>query len=255
MVFTTSVANFLKRLKSLRKDHRPYFLKRAFLKFQRFYTEHFLRPHFESLGKAPTILNPWYVEVFGSPIHIGDYVSIVATSDHRVRLSVWSDKQVSGQIRIGNCCLLCPGVRISSSSKISIGENCMLASGVYVTDSDWHDVYNRLALGKTEEVDIAANVWIGDSAIVCKGLSIGENSIIGAGAIVVHSIPANCIAAGNPAQVVRHLDPAEPFVTRTQMFSNTSNLFDEIDQLDRELLKENTLLSWLRYVLFPAKGD
>jgi acetyltransferase-like isoleucine patch superfamily enzyme len=239
----------------LRKDHRPYFLKRAHSKFQRFYAEHFLRPHFESLGKAAAIINPWYVEVFGAPIDIGDYVSIVAAADNRVRLSVWSDKQVSGQIRIGNYCLLCPGVRISSASGINIGENCMLASGVYVTDSDWHDIYNRLALGKTGSIDIADNVWIGDSAIVCKGLSIGENSIIGAGAVVVHSIPANCIAAGNPAQVVRHLDAAEPFTTRKQMFSKTSNLFAEIDQLDRQLLQENSLLRWLRYVFFPARGD
>lgn len=239
----------------MRKDHRPYFLKRALLKFQRLYTEHFLRPHFESIGKTPVIINPWYVEVFGAPIDIGDYVSIVAATDNRVRLSVWSDRKVSGQIRIGNYCLLCPGVRISSASKINIGENCMLASGVYVTDSDWHDIYNRLALGKTEPVDIADNVWIGDSAIVCKGLSIGENSIIGAGAVVVHSIPANCIAAGNPAQVVKHLDPAEAFTTRKQMFSKTSNLFAEIDQLDRQLLQGNTLLRWLRYVFFPAKGD
>ena len=131
----------------------------------------------------------------------------------------------------------------------------MLASGVYVTDSDWHDIYNRLALGKTEAVDIADNVWIGDSAIICKGLSIGENSIIGAGAVVVHSIPANCIAAGNPAQVVKHLDPAESFTTRKQLFFKSADLFAEIDQLDRQLLQENTLLRWLRYVFFPAKGD
>ncbi|MGD9410465.1 MAG: acyltransferase, partial [Desulfobacterales bacterium] len=69
------------------------------------------------------------------------------------------------------------------------------------------------------------------------------------------SIPANCIAAGNPAQVVRHLDPEESFTTRKQLFSKISNLFDEIDQLDRELLRQNTLLHWLRYVFFPSKGD
>jgi acetyltransferase-like isoleucine patch superfamily enzyme len=239
----------------MRKDHRPYLLKRALSKFQRFYTEHFLRPHFESLGKAPTVINPWHVEAFGSPIDIGDYVSIVAASDNRVRLSVWSDRQVSGQIRIGNYSLLCPGVRISSAAKVIIGQNCMLASGVYVTDSDWHDIYNRLALGKTEAVDIADNVWIGDSAIICKGLSIGENSIIGAGAVVVHSIPANCIAAGNPAQVVKHLDPDQSFTTRKQLFFKTADLFAEIDQLDRQLLQENTLLRWLRYLLFPQRGD
>ena len=239
----------------MQKDHRPYFIKRALSKFQRFYTRHFLRPHFASLGKSPTIYKPWHVEVFGSPIDIGDYVSIIAASDNRVRLSVWSDKQVSGQIHIGDYCLLGPGVRISSASDIRIGDNCMIASGAYVTDSDWHDVYNRIEFGKTDPIDIADNVWIGDSAIVCKGVDIGENSVVGAGAVVSNSIPANCIAAGNPARVVKHLDPEESFTTRKQWFSRASNLFDDVDQLDRQLLGDNTLLHWLRYVFFPSKGD
>ncbi|MDH3829064.1 MAG: acyltransferase [Desulfobacterales bacterium] len=239
----------------MQKDHRPYFLKRALSKFQRFYSQHFLRPHFASLGNSPTVVKPWYVEVFGSPIDIGDYVSIIAAADNRVRLSVWADKQNSGRIRIGDYDLLCPGVRISSASQIRIGDNCMIASGAYVTDSDWHDVYNRIAFGKTDPIDIANNVWIGDSAIVCKGVSIGKNSIIGAGAVVVNSIPSNCIAAGNPAQVVKHLDPGESFTTREQWFSKRPNLFDEVDQLDRQLLGDNTLLHWLRYVFFPSRGD
>ena len=131
----------------------------------------------------------------------------------------------------------------------------MIASGAYITDSDWHDIYNRIGFGKTESVDIASNVWIGDSAIVCKGVSIGENSIIGAGAVVVDSIPANCIAAGNPAQVVKHLDPGKSFTTRKQWFIQSADVFDEIDALDRALLGENTLLHWLRYKFFPSKKD
>lgn len=239
----------------MRKDHRPYVIKRAFLKFQRFYTRHFLQPHFAALGKAPFIVKPWFVEVFGSPITIGDFATVFATSDRWVRLAVWADQPLKGQIQIGDHCLVCPGVRISSASKISIGDDCMLASGVYITDSDWHDTYNRIAFGKTGPVDIAANVWIGDGAIVCKGVSIGENSIVGAGAVVVDSLPSNCIAGGNPAKVVKRLDSQKTFTTRRQWFSNKSNLYDEIDELDRELLRDNTLRHWLRYVLFPSRGD
>ena len=86
----------------MRKDHRPYILKKAVLRLQKFYSAHFLQPHFAALGKFATIIKPWYVEVFGSPVSIGDHVTIVATSDQRVRLSVWSDRQVSGQIQIGD---------------------------------------------------------------------------------------------------------------------------------------------------------
>ncbi|MGD9203483.1 MAG: acyltransferase [Desulfobacterales bacterium] len=239
----------------MRRDHRPYVIKRALLKFQRFYSAHFLKPHFTALGKSATIIKPWYVEVFGSPIVIGDHVTMVATSDQRVRLSVWSDQQVSGHIQIGDYSIVCPGVRVSSASQIHIGDNCMLASRVYITDSDWHDIYNRIAFGKTDPINIADNVWLGDSVIVCKGVSIGENSIIGAGSVVVNSIPSDCVAGGNPAKVVKHLDPQKSFTTRQQWFSNASNLHAEIDQLDRQLLGDNTLRHWLRYLFFPRRGD
>jgi acetyltransferase-like isoleucine patch superfamily enzyme len=49
--------------------------------------------------------------------------------------------------------------------------------------------------------------WIGDSAIVCKGVRVGENSIVGAGAVVTKDVPPNVIVAGNPARVVKKLDP------------------------------------------------
>lgn len=239
----------------MRKDHRPYVIKKALLWFQKFYSAHFLHPHFAAFGESATIIKPWYVNVFGSPISIGDHVTIVATSDQKVRLSVWSDRQVSGRIQIGDYSIICPGVRISSASKIMIGDNCMLASGVYMTDSDWHDIYNRTAFGKTDPINIADNVWIGDSVIVCKGVSIGENSIIGAGSVVVNSIPPACVAAGNPARVVKRLDPRKAFTTRQHWFAKSADLYAEIDQLDRELLRGNTLRHWLRYLFFPHRGD
>ncbi|MFC1815917.1 acyltransferase, partial [Thermodesulfobacteriota bacterium] len=131
----------------------------------------------------------------------------------------------------------------------------MLASGVYITDSDWHDIYNRVAIGKSAPVRIEKNVWIGDSAIICKGVTIGENSIIGAGAIVVNHVPADSIAAGNPARVVKQLDPKEQITTRAHWFSNPARLFKGLDQFDKDMLRGNTTLHWLRYLLFPIKGE
>jgi carbonic anhydrase/acetyltransferase-like protein (isoleucine patch superfamily) len=86
-------------------------------------------------------------------------------------------------------------------------------------------------------------------------VSIGENTIIGAGSVVVNSIPSDCIAAGNPAKVVKHLDPQRSFTTRQQWFLKSTNLYAEIDQLDREIMRGNTLWHWLRYLFFPRKGD
>ncbi|MBT8331259.1 MAG: acyltransferase, partial [Deltaproteobacteria bacterium] len=65
----------------------------------------------------------------------------------------------------------------------------------------------------------------------------------------------DCIAAGNPATVVKRLDPQKSYTTREQWFSKTTDLYAEIDQLDRDLLRDNTWRHWLRYLLFPQGGD
>lgn len=194
--------------------------------------------------------------MFGSPVTLGKHANIITTSDHKVRFTVWAKEKDKGKISIGDYCLICPGVRISSAEEIIIADNCMLASSVYVTDADWHGIYNRVhSLGDPKGVYIGENAWIGDSAIICKGVSIGENSIIGAGAIVVDSVPANSIAAGNPARVVKTLDPREQITTRAHFYSNPAKLFKDFDQFDRDMLRNNSLLGWLRHLLFPAKGD
>ncbi len=239
----------------MRKDYRPYIVKKSYLKFQKFYTNHFLRPQLERLGRGFAFMRPWHVELFVGPIRIGRYATVIATSDKKVRLSVWPEKEGRGCIHIGDYTLLCPGVRISSAAEIIIEDNCMLANGAYITDADWHGVYDRLSFGRAEPVCLKKNVWVGDSAIICKGVTIGENSIVGAGAIVVNSIPDNCIAAGNPAVVVKRLVPNESFTTRAHWYADPGELARQFVQWEQAVLRGNTLFGWLRHLLFPTRGD
>lgn len=220
----------------MRNDHRPYYLKKLYTQLQHLYVKHFIKPQLSSLGVGFTFMKPWHVKIFGGPIHIGSYATLIASPDNKVRLSVWSDRKTKGRIHIGDYCMICPGVRIGSADGIHIGDNCMLASNAYIADSDWHDIYNRIALGKTKPVHIADNAWVGDGAVICKGVSIGQNSIIGAGAIVVKDIPPNSIAAGNPAKVIKHLDPDKKMITRAQFFQNPQKLFKDFDTFDRAIL-------------------
>lgn len=239
----------------MRRDHRPYYLKQIHAKFQQFYVNHFLRPQFESLGKNFNFMQPWYVEVFGPYIHLGDHVNVMASSDAKVRFSVWTDhKDVEG-IFVGDACLICPGSRISAAKKITIGDGTMLASNAYVTDADWHGLYDRRDTGPADPVTIGDNVWIGDSSLVTKGVTIGDNSIIGARSIVLHDIPANVVAAGNPAQIIKELDPDGPFFTRKDWYADPDKLMADLETIDRKLLRGNTTAHWLRYLLFPRKGD
>lgn len=240
----------------MRRDHRPYFLKKAHLKLQQAYTKRFLAPQLDLLGPGATIIQPWHVEVFGSPVRIGGHANILCTRDKPVRLTVWPEVEGKGGIEVGDCCLICPGVRISSAEQIRIGRNTMLASQAYITDADWHGVYDRIGtIGPTREVSIGENVWIGDSAIVCKGVAIGDNAIIGAGSVVVRSIPANTVAAGNPARVVKELDPEAAYTRRSDWFSDPVRLAAAIDGIDRKNLQKNSLFHWIRTVLAPRLSD
>ena len=131
-----------------------------------------------------------------------------------------------------------------------------MAQSVSITDSDWHDIYDRsLSIGNTEAVKIGNNVWIGDSAIISKGVTIGDNAVIGAGAIVVKDIPANAIAAGNPAAVLKYLDPEKQLKSRTEWFADPTKLARDFAIIDREQMKGNTIAGWIRSLLFPRQGD
>lgn len=132
----------------------------------------------------------------------------------------------------------------------------MLAQNASISDADWHDLYDRsAAIGKTREVVIGPNVWIGDSAMICKGVTIGENAVIGAGAVVARDIPANAVAVGNPASVIRYLDPDRPIRSRSQWMSDPRKMDEYFDAVERIMREKNSLLNWIRTLIFPRKGD
>ncbi|WP_199302752.1 DapH/DapD/GlmU-related protein [Oscillatoria sp. FACHB-1406] len=55
-------------------------------------------------------------------------------------------------------------------------------------------------------IKIGNNVWLGGNVVICPGVTIGDNTTIGAGSVVVKDIPANVVAVGNPCRVIRQLD-------------------------------------------------
>ena len=240
----------------MRRDHRPYNIMRVFYHLEHWYTERFMRPQIDHLGIHPKFMKPWYIQIFGENIFVGDQVHIVATADRNVRLSVWSLGEQSGRIEIGDYCLICPGVRIDSAAGIKIGANSMIASGAYLTDADWHDIYDRTRpIGNTGKIELSENVWIGDRATICKGVSIGRNSIVGASAVVTKDVPANVIVAGNPARIVKQLDPSKTVRVREDLLAEYEQLDSDLEKLSRALLANNTLYGWLRSIFKPRSSD
>lgn len=106
------------------------------------------------------------------------------------------------KVIIGNNCGF-SGVRIGSFKLIKIGNNVRCGANTLITDANWH--LDDPRSGEPKDVIIEDNVWLGEGVKVLKGVTIGENTIIGAGSVVVKSIPANVIAAGNPCKVIKEL--------------------------------------------------
>jgi maltose O-acetyltransferase len=88
---------------------------------------------------------------------------------------------------------------------ITIGEDCQIGPNVQLL-TPTHPVDPRPRRDKLEAakpITVEDNVWLGGGVVVCPGVTIGENSVIGAGAVVTKDIPANVVAVGNPARVIR----------------------------------------------------
>ena len=79
--------------------------------------------------------------------------------------------------------------------------------------------------------------------------------MIGAGAVVASDIPANVIAAGNPARIIKELDPEKTLTKREDLLNDGPTLDRQIDDLDRYLLSSNSWLRWLRSLVNPRRGD
>jgi len=93
-------------------------------------------------------------------------------------------------------------LQIECRERITIGPGAAIGPGVMIRDNDGHPLTTE-GHQSTLPVTIGRRVWIGAKAIILKGVTIGEGSIVAAGSIVTHDIPAHCLAAGVPAKVVR----------------------------------------------------
>jgi maltose O-acetyltransferase len=129
------------------------------------------------IGQNSIIETPFYCS-YGHHIHIGDHVY----------LNVLCTILDNNEVHIGQHVMIGPAVQIYTAAHLLQAE------------------YRIQGWEVAKPIVIEDNTWVGGGAIILPGVRIGRNAVVGAGAVVTRSIPANTIVAGNPAKVIRELE-------------------------------------------------
>ena len=176
--------------------------------YNRLYTER-MKKVFASVGDNAYIMSNIYVRG-GQKIIIGNNFYCY----WGVRIETYSchnGMKFNPQIIIGNNVSINPDCHIGAINRIEIHDGVLMASRVFITDH-FHGKINREELLVSPQkrilfakgtVIIKKNAWLGEGVAVMPGVTIGENSVIGANAVVTKDIPDNSIAVGIPAKVIK----------------------------------------------------
>lgn len=152
----------------------------------------------------------------GSQILLGEGVSLRSwpqsnplSPNHAVVLST---RSASAVLSIGAGSGL-TGATIVAEERVEIGERVFVGANAVIVDTDFHplDPSARRATpsdGRHAPVLIADDVFIGMNALILKGVTVGAGAVVGAGSVVVRDVPPLAVVSGNPAVVIRYLNPS-----------------------------------------------
>ena len=108
-------------------------------------------------------------------------------------------------IKLGRNVFINSGCCFQDQGGIELGDGCMIGHQVVIATLNHDLMPERRASMIPAKVTLGRNVWVGAHATILPGVTIGDNSVVAAGAVVTKDVPANCVAAGVPARVVKRL--------------------------------------------------
>jgi len=108
-----------------------------------------------------------------------------------------------GHIEIGNNVFINYGSSLVASKHVMIGDDCLIGTHVMVMDCDFHRIEDKEWDTSGEPIILGQKVWLGNRSIVLKGVTIGHDAVVAAGAVVTRDVPPRTLVAGVPARVIR----------------------------------------------------
>lgn len=183
--------------RSIKKILSRYYLRR-FRKVGNMDKNSFAEGAIKSVGEQ-------YIKI-GKDFHCGERLKLRA-------FDCWEGITFHPSIKIGDNVSIETDCHISAVNSVEIGDNVLIASFVFISDHSHGEATAKdldfpplqRKLYSKGPIKIGRNVWLGEKVTILGGVSIGESAIIGAGSVVTKNIPARCVAAGNPAKVIKQL--------------------------------------------------
>lgn len=109
-----------------------------------------------------------------------------------------------GKLVLGRDVFINENSRITACSEIRIGDGCWIGWDVNIIDTDFHKIIgNKEIKPFVSGISIEDHVWVGARAMILKGVTVGTGAVIAGGAIVTRDVPPGCLAAGNPARIIK----------------------------------------------------
>jgi acetyltransferase-like isoleucine patch superfamily enzyme len=127
-------------------------------------------------------------------------------------VSEWAGTKYDGQVRIGKRVMVGYNVQISAAELVQIDDDVTVAAGVVIVDHIHDHRHVQMSvfeapLSKPDPVRIGKGSFLGVYCLIGPGVQIGEHAVVAANAVVMRNVPSYCMAAGNPARLVRFHDP------------------------------------------------
>jgi acetyltransferase-like isoleucine patch superfamily enzyme len=153
--------------------------------------------HADALGRRVQLRgNPAIAN--GGRMTLGDRVRLVSTVARLELVSL-----PGGHLEIGNNVFINYGTSVVSSAHVQIGNDCLIGTHVMVMDCDFHRVEDKAWDTTGVPIIIEDRVWLGNRAIILKGVRVGHDAVVAAGSVVTKDVEPRTVVAGNPAALVR----------------------------------------------------
>lgn len=156
----------------------------------------------QKYGREIELTGPVVIQNSGR-VEIGDQVIFGSIWHKPIYISL---SRPEAKLTIENNVFINYGAEISLVKRVFIGAYSMISIDCLIYDTDWHSLDGLDGEVPVEPTRIGRGVWLGARVLVLKGVNIGDNTVVAANSVVTHDLPANVLAGGSPAKIIRPID-------------------------------------------------